>query len=184
MQNFQMQKRLILGGLTFLLLADVAFGYLAYRMSGSREERQQVLATRARELGLVRADIKRATEIRQKTPQYLKALDGFENSFLPASNGYSVVTQELDEFAKDTRLLLDNVKFQEKEASEKNLMELKVEASVNGDYQGIVEFLNHLQRSKIVYIVDALDVESQNSEKAPAGTLKVNLHLRTYFRKA
>lgn len=184
MQDFQIKKRLILGGLAVLLLADVALGYLSYRMSGSREERQQVLATRARELALVKADIKRATEIRQKIPQDLKALDGFENSFLPATKGYSVVTQELDEFAKDTRVLLEDVKFQEKDASEKNLKELQVEASVNGDYTGIVQFLNHLQRSKVVYIIEGLDVESQNSGQSPAGTLKVNLHVRTYFRKA
>jgi type IV pilus assembly protein PilO len=182
--NYTLQKRLILGGLALLLAADVAFAYLAVRLSGSREDRQQTLAAQARQLALVKADVKRATEIRQKTPGVLKELDQFEGSLLPASKGYSVVAQEMDEFAKDAHLLKNDVKYHEKEVSGRNnLTELVIDVSVEGDYNGIVKFLNKIQRSKSVYIVDALGVESQTSGQAPAGALKVNLHLRTYFRK-
>ena len=58
-----------------------------------------------------------------------------------------------------------------------------MEVTVSGDYNGIVQFLNKLQRSKSVYIVDGLEVETQNGPGV-VGALKVNLHLRTYFRKA
>jgi hypothetical protein len=60
---------------------------------------------------------------------------------------------------------------------------LFMDASVSGDYNGIVNFLNRLQRSKNVYIVDSLAVDTAESGRGPNG-LKISLHLRTYFRKA
>ena len=187
MRNFALQRKLIIGGLALLLLADVAFAYFALRLSGSREERQQALASQARQVALVRADVKRASEIRQKTPEILKDLDGFESSLLPITKGYSVVTQETDQYAKESHVVLEDVKFHEKHEKEVtgqgNLTELTVEVSITGDYNGVVQFLNHLQRSKSVYIVDGLELETQNGQ-GPVGALKINLHLRTYFRKA
>ena len=184
MRNFSLQKKLILGGLALLLLADVAFAYFSVRLSGSREERQQALTSQARLVAMVRADVKRATEIREKTPEILKALDEFEGSLLPSTKGYSVITQETDQFAKETHVVMDDVKFREKEVKEqRNLTEVAVEVTVSGDYNGIVQFLNKLQRSKSVYIVDGLEVETQNGPGV-VGALKVSLHLRTYFRKA
>lgn len=183
MRNFPLQRKLILGGLALLLLADVAFAYFSVRLSGSREERQQSLATQARQVALVRADIKRASDIRQKTPEILKDLDGFEGALLPISKGYSVVTQETDQYAKDAHVTLDDVKFHEKEVvGQRNLTELSAEVSITGDYGGVVQFLNRLQRSKSVYIVDGLEVETQNGQ-GPIGALRITLHLRTYFRK-
>jgi Tfp pilus assembly protein PilO len=79
---------------------------------------------------------------------------------------------------------MEDVKFHEKEVNGRNLTELTLEIAINGDYNGIVHFLNHLQRSKTAYIIDGLEVDSQNAGQAPAGQLKVNLHMRTYFRKA
>jgi hypothetical protein len=91
----------------------------------------------------------------------------------------------MDEYAHDTRVVKEDVKYHEKkDVSGRNLSELTLDVSVTGDYSGIVGFLNHLQRSKNVYIVDSLAVDTATAGQAPAGTLRVNLHLRTFFRKA
>jgi hypothetical protein len=47
-----------------------------------------------------------------------------------------------------------------------------------------VRFINHLQRSKNVYIVDSLQLETDSTGQGPANLLRINLRLRTYFRKA
>jgi hypothetical protein len=136
-------------------------------------------------MALVKADVKRASEIRGRIPQVLKEFDQFEGTLLPASKGYSVLSQEMDEYAHDTRVVKEDVKYHEKkDVSGRNLSELTLDVSVMGDYSGIVGFLNHLQRSKNVYIVDSLAVDTATSGQAPAGTLRVILHLRTFFRKA
>jgi hypothetical protein len=62
-----------------------------------------------------------------------------------------------------------------------------MEALVDGDYAGIVRFLNKLQRSKNTYVVDSLGLDSAagaaGQNQAPPGTVKVSLHVRSYFRK-
>jgi Tfp pilus assembly protein PilO len=184
MRNFPLRRNLIVAGLGLLFAADVTLAYLTVRMSASREGRQQALATETLRLRLVTADVNRASEIRKSIPDVLKRLDEFENSLLPTSKGYSVVTKELDQFAKETHVVVDGVKFHEQAVTGRNLTELGMEVVVNGEYNGIVQFLNKLQRSKSVYIVDGLAVETANTGQGPVGTLKVNLHLRTYFRKA
>jgi len=186
MQDFQLKRQLIIAGLAILLLADAAFVYFNSTLSSPQESRQQILAAQTRQLALVKADVKRATEIRAKIPKVLKDFDEFESTLLPASKGYSVISQELDEYARDSHLIVDDVKFHQKDVTAPGhpLSELTLDSSVSGDYNGIVSFLNRLQRSKNNYIVDSLDVDSQNSGQGPVGTLRVNLHMRTYFRKA
>ena len=184
MRDFVMQKRLILAGLAALLLADGTLAYFSMKMAVPRDTREKMLAAESRQVALVKADVDRAKKIQQNLPDVLKKFDNFESTLLPASKANSVLIQEMDDYAKDAHVIMDDVKLREKEVTGRNLAEVSIDASVNGDYNGIVVFLNHLQRSKNVYIVDELAVDSQNLSQGPPGSLKVNLHLRTYFRKA
>jgi type IV pilus assembly protein PilO len=185
MQNFKLEKRVIISGLVILLLADMALAVYSVRMFDVRQNPQVYLAAQSRQVALVKADIKRAADIQRKIPTYLKGLDDFENSLIPAANGYSAVAEELASLAKKNNVAIADQKFHHKEISGRNLLELEIETSVGGDYGGIVRFLNALQRSKSVYIVDSLQVESEAQalgQNSPGG-LRVNLRLRTYFRK-
>ena len=184
MRDFTLQKKLILAGLAVFVLADGALAYFSMKMAVPRDAREQMLTAQNRDLLLVKADVDRAKKIQQTMPDILKKFDTFEGTLLPASKGYSVLSQEMDEYAKEAHVLVDDVKFHEKDVAGRSLSEVIIESTVDGDYNGIVVFLNHLQRSKNVYIVDELAVDSQNQSQAPPGTLRVNLHLRTYFRKA
>jgi Tfp pilus assembly protein PilO len=184
MADFHTTKRIILGGLAVLLLADATLYYFNSKLSSPTSNRQQTLAAETRQLALVRADVERASKIRATIPDILQKFDEFEQTLQPAAKGYSVITQELDDYARETHLLVENVQNRPKEVAGRNLTEVIIEASVTGDYNGIVSFLNRLQRSKNVYIVDSLAVESGEEGRGPAGALRVSLRMRTYFRKA
>jgi len=183
MRNFYLKKRIILACLGVLLLADAALAYFNLKMNTARETPQQVLASETRQLKLLKADVERATAIQKNIPEVLKKFDAFEADLPPASKGYSVISEELNGFARDTRLLVSDMRFHQKELKEHNLDQIEIEATVTGDYNGIVRFVNHLQRSKNIYIVDSLQLESDPSAQGPANLLRINLQLRTYFRK-
>jgi len=184
MADFRTTRTVVIAGLAALLVGDGVFMYFNSKLSAPDNGRQEVLVTRSRQLALVKADVERAARIKSTIPDILKRFDQFEDSLLPASKGNSVVSAELDQYAKDTHLVVENVQIHPKDVPGRDLTELTMEASVTGDYTGIVEFLNRLQRSKNVYIVDALAVDAAQPGQGPAGALKVSLHLRTYFRKA
>ncbi len=184
MSDFDLKKRIILTFLGVLFVVDGALAYYNVKMSSARETPQQVLATQTRQLKLLKADVERATAIQKNIPQVLKQFDDFESGLPAASKGYSVISQELNDFAADTHLLISDLKYQPKELKDRNLDEVEIEATVAGDYNGIVRFVNKLQRSKNVYIVDALQLETEAAGQGPANLLRINLHVRTYFRKA
>lgn len=184
MRNFYLKKRIILTLLGVLLVVDGALAYVNLKMSSARETPQQVLATQTRQLKLLKADVERAAAIQKNIPQVLRQFDAFESNLPPASKGYSAISQELNDFARDTHLLIGDLKFHQKELTERNLDEVEIEATVAGDYNGIVRFINQLQRSKNVYIVDTLQLETDTTGQGPANLLRISLHLRTYFRKA
>jgi len=183
MTDFGTKKRLIIAGLAVLLAVDIALMYFNSKLSSPENDRQRILTAQSRQLAMVKADVERAAKIRATIPDMLKRFDQFEGALLPASTGFSVVSQEMDEYARDTHLIKEDVKWREKDVPGRKLTELHLDASVSGDYNGIVSFLNRLQRSKNVYIVDSLSVDTSDSNRGP-GALRVSLHLRTYFRKA
>jgi Tfp pilus assembly protein PilO len=184
MGNFYVKKRIVLTLLVVLLVVDGALAYVNLKMNSARQTPQQVLATQTRQLKLLKADVERAAAIQKNIPQVLKQFDEFEEDLPPASRGYSVTSQELNDFARDTHLLIGDLKFHRKELAERNLDEVEIEATVAGDYNGIVRFINQLQRSKNVYILDTLQLESDTTGQGPANLLRISLRLRTYFRKA
>ena len=188
MGNFALQKRLIIGALAVLLLVDGAFAYYSMKLSQTRRNPQEVLAAEKTQVELLRADVKRAKEIQKKIPDYVKAFDRYEGDLPLASKGNSVISEELTSVAKTTHVQLEDQRFHQKDVPGRDLQEIELDATVGGDYANIVRFLNALQRSKNTYIVDSLGLESEtstqgNAASSPTG-LKVNLHLRTFFRKA
>jgi len=188
MDNFALEKRLIIGALAVLLLVDGAFAYYSMKLSQARRNPQEVLAAEKTQVELLRADVKRAREIQKKIPDYVKAFDAYEGDLPLASKGNSVISEELSAVAKTTHVQLEDQHFHQKDVPGRDLQEIELEATVSGDYANIVRFLNALQRSKNTYIVDSLGLESETATQGTAAAtptvLKVNLHLRTFFRKA
>lgn len=186
MSDFKVKKRVILTGLGLLLAVDGGLAYYNSRLAVKDENPEAKLKAESLHVSLVKEDIKRATKIKAQRPEVQKYFDQFETTLPPAGKGYSVVSQEVGEIARDTHVQVQDLKFREKEISGRNVNEIEIEALLDGDYAGIVRFLNRLQRSKNTYVVDSLGLDSVNAglgNQAPPGTVKVSLHVRSYFRK-
>jgi hypothetical protein len=187
MSDFTTKKRFILTGLGLLLAMDGALAFHNSRLSTKEQNPDARLRADSLQVALVRADIERTNKIKAHLPEVQKYFDQFETTLPPTGKGYSVVSQEVGEIARDTHVQVQDLKFRQKEVSGRNVDEIEVEALLDGDYAGIVRFLNRLQRSKNTYIVDSLGLDSATGtgavNQAPPGTVKVSLHLRSYFRK-
>jgi Tfp pilus assembly protein PilO len=187
MNDFKLKKRMILTLLALLLAVDGALAYHNSRLAVKDENPDVKLKAESRQVALVKADVERANKIKARLPEVEKYFDQFETTLPPAGKGYSLVSQEVEEIARDTHVEVQDLKFREKEISGRNVNEVEIDAVLDGDYAGIVRFLNRLQRSKNTYVVDSLGLDSASgtgtANQAPPGTVKVSLHLRSYFRK-
>jgi type IV pilus assembly protein PilO len=182
MMEFPLQKKIIIAGLAMVIVADAMLALYAMQ-SGTRFSRTE-LAGEKTQSKLLKADIKRALTIQQSIPQTKADCERFESSLYPNSAGYSAVTDEVTGFAKQAGLQVVSLAFHPKELPGRNIVELGLDATVNGDYKGVVRFLNGLQRSKNFYIIDTLAVAAEPTVQANAGPLRVVLSVRSYFRNA
>jgi len=183
-RDFTLQRRAIIGALILLLLADVALAAYSWKLASSPRTPQQEYAQQLKQLDLLRADIKRAQEIKLNVPAIEKNWDRFEQSFPPASVGYSTVSSELGAVAKKAGVQIESVGFKPKDIPNRGLTEIAVEVDVSGDYAAVVRFVNGLQRSDRLYALDSLGLASQSANQGPANAIKVVMRLKTYFRTA
>jgi Tfp pilus assembly protein PilO len=180
--DFSVRKQVILGGLILLVLTDAALGVYSWQLASAPQTPQQQFAHQAMQLKVLKGEIERAQKIRNEIPNTQKDCDRFEQSLFPKSSGYSAVTSELGNMAKKTGVQLEDVALKQVDPESRKIIEVVIDATVNGDYKNVVAFLNAVQRSNSTYAMDSLTLGSENSTQGPAGFIKVALHLKTYFR--
>lgn len=178
--HFTAKRRLILVGLGVLLVGDVALAAYNWRSSVAERVPMAQLEADSRKLQLLNADIERADKIRHDLPATIADYDRFDAGFLPASTGNSAVAAELDGFARKAGVQIQAVGFRHTELAGRNLTQVDLDATINGDYVNIVKFMNSVQRSKSFYIVESLSL-AQEGQGGPLG-LHISLRMRTYFR--
>ena len=182
-RDFTFRKQAILGGVILLVLADVALAVYSWKLASAPHTPQEQFAQETKQHDLLKADIKRAQDIRDKIPAIQKDCDKFELSLFPAKSGYSSVTSELGGIAKKSGIQLEGLAFRPTEIANRGTTEVLIEATVSGGYKSVIQFLNGVQRSTN-YAVDTLTLATENTNQGPAGAIKVSVHLKTYFRTA
>ena len=103
--------------------------------------------------------------------------DAFYTERLPYA--YSQVLSELGHLTQKSNVRLANVQYaQQPVLSGANaLTELHMDASVSGDYRPIVEFINGLERDKMFFLVNGINLSGQQT-----GMVNLRIRLTTYLR--
>jgi type IV pilus assembly protein PilO len=180
-RDFTFRKRLILGLVMLLVLADAALAVYSWDLASAIRKPEQQFAAEAKHLDLLKQSIENAQKIRDNIPAIQKDCDKFEHSLAPARSGYSAVSSELDAIAKKSGIQLADISLKQAPLPERSLAEVSIDATVNGDYKSVIQFLNGVQRSASLYEVDSLTLANENANQGPANLIKVVLHLKTYF---
>ena len=181
--NFRLQRNIILGVVGALLVADAAMGVYSAEMASSKMTPQQELAQQTTQLKLLKADVERASAIQQDIPKIKSDCDRFEGALPSTGGGYSVISSELADLAREAGLQISTLGFHGKELAGKGMTEVAVDATVTGDYKSVVRFLNGIQRSTNYYVVESLTLGADaGTPGASHGSVKVVLHLKSYFK--
>jgi type IV pilus assembly protein PilO len=104
--------------------------------------------------------------------------DGFYERRLPFAN--SEVAGELGALAAKQGVKLTRVQYAyapELEGTKGELTELRMDASLTGDYRPLVLFINALERDKMFFLIRGVALVGQQG-----GTVGVRLGLTTYLR--
>jgi type IV pilus assembly protein PilO len=114
----------------------------------------------------------------EKLTQATTESNEFYQRRLPSS--YSEVVGELGVLAKRDAVKLTRVQYAETGALEGEvgaLSEVRMDASLSGDYRPLVQFINGLERDKMFFVISAMALTGQQS-----GSVGVRLRITTYLR--
>jgi Tfp pilus assembly protein PilO len=181
--DFALQKRAILIVVGLLLAADIGLAIYSWQLSSSPHTSQRVFDQQTIKLGVLNNDIKSAQFIRDHMPATRKDCEKFEQSLAGESTSSSSITAELDQIAKKAGLQIETRTQRQREIPNRGMVEVTIDATVNGSYPSVVRFVNGLQRSQRFYVVDGLALAADAQAQGAAGTIRVGFHVRTYFRE-
>lgn len=106
--------------------------------------------------------------------------DKFYQQRLPST--YSAVLTELGSLTKKQGVKLTRVQYAESPVLDDSagaLTEIRMDASLSGDYRPLVLFMNSLERDKMFFLISGVTLTGQQS-----GTVGLRLRLTTYLRPA
>ena len=170
-------KKWMRWGLVALFAVDGALLAVNWR-NGGGEAQARSLEELTRQYAATSKDVHRAQDIDRRRPEIREQCDKFFTEQLrPAGGGYSAVVSDLGAIAKDAGLRTSSVSFQQQLVENRGVVQVQVQASVEGDYPSLVHFINGLERSKSFYLLDRLALASSTG-----GGIKLTLDLKTYFR--
>ena len=172
----------LLAVLGTLLIADASMTVYSVLMTSTDLTPQRQLAAQSTHVRLLRADVKRALEIKKAVPKTQADCGLFEDSLPPIGSGYSVISEEMQDLSQKSGLQIASLSFHPKDFSSHGMTEVSLDAAITGNYNSVVRFLNALQHSKNRYVIDELSLANERNGLAVQTDVRVNLHIRSYLR--
>ena len=157
-----------------MVLADIAaIGILLTPLAGSAEQRQQQLNESWVQLKQREPAPWRGLD--KKIPLAKTQIEDFYRDRLPSED--SSISADLGRVASENGVQLSSVKYTEKDAGLDGLQRMEIEADVSGNYVQLVRFINALERNRLFFLVDDLELGSEQQ-----GNVRLQIKAETYLR--
>ena len=157
------------------LLVHIAFAWSTASSQNPAAIEQQTVALKTAEIAT-----KPLEGLDQKLVAATRDADTFYDKRLPTS--YSEVLAELGALTNERGVKLTRAQYAPSpvlSGSPGALTEIRMDASLNGDYRPLVLFINSLERDKMFFLIRGVTLTGQQS-----GTVGLRLALTTYLRPA
>jgi type IV pilus assembly protein PilO len=160
--------------ITTLVLVDaVAVAMLVSPLAGMREARQQEMRQewqqlKAREFAPWRG-------LDKKLPRAKQQIEEFYQERFPAEE--SSISASLGSLQSASGVRISGVKYAVKDAPIEGLERVEISANLSGDYLQLVRFINALERNKLFFLVDGVELGSEQN-----GIVGLQLRIETYIR--
>jgi type IV pilus assembly protein PilO len=167
------RNRLKIAIAVLVLVDAAAVAMLVTPLAGMRESRQQEL--RQEWLDLKSREYAPWRGLDKKLPRAKEQIDQFFQERLPAEQ--SAISASLGAVAQQSGVRLSGVKYSVKDAPIEGLQRVEIAATLSGDYLQLVRFVNALERNKLFFLVDGVELGS-----AQNGIVGLQIRIETYLR--
>lgn len=167
-----------------VVLNVVAAGLLLSPLIGSAHSRDQKLFGLGSEIQLKSREVQPLRGLDKKIPTAKQQIDDFYRNRLTSED--SEISANLTKLAAQSGVKIGGVKYGEGEersntseweqrAEAVGLHRVSLEADFSGDYLQLMRFINSLERNRLFFIVDSVELGGEQS-----GVVKLQMRLETY----
>jgi type IV pilus assembly protein PilO len=153
----------------------VAAGILLSPLVGSQQSRRTQIEELWKELRIKTKQVEPLRGMDKKIASAQEQIQDFYQQRLPQQD--SDISEALGKVASESGVKMSTVKYSPKDEQLPGLAPVMIEADFSGGYSQLVRFINALERNKLFFMVDGLDLDS-----AQGGTVQLRLSLETYLR--
>jgi hypothetical protein len=89
----------------------------------------------------------------------------------------SDLTNELGKMASQNGVRIQSVRYREEDREGAGIVPVQIEGNFSGDYLQLVRFINTLERSKLFFTVDGVDLAGES-----AGPVRLQIAMHSYMR--
>jgi Tfp pilus assembly protein PilO len=176
MPDFRKSRRKLKIAIGAMLAADVvAAAVLFSPLVGSADSRQFQI----NELKAERTKKTREVEpLRGMDKKIVLAKDqiaGFYKDRFAASD--SDLANELGKLVSENGIQMQQARYKEEDAESSGIIPVEIQGSFSGNYLQLVRFINTLERSKLFFTVDGVDLAGESS-----GPVKLEITMHSYLR--
>lgn len=179
--NLRDQKTMVRAGLGVLTLANLAAAFFVYKTpGGTLDELESEIINARRQVVEKQRSIDRLKKLVTHTEQARQAGDEFlATYFLPRKHAYSLLEIDLTSAAKAAGISSRERSFNyEPIEGSDTLGLLTINAGFEGSYADLIEFVNEIDRSKRLLILEQLQAQPQQG----SNTLQINVKMNAFFR--
>jgi type IV pilus assembly protein PilO len=181
MADIRETRRRLVTALIVLLVLDVAAVAVLVSPIGTQSTSRQVeLAQLQRDLQVKTAENAPLQGIDKKVDEAKQQVNTFFASRLPSR--YSQIAEELGKIAQENKVQFSTVHYVTEDTDIKNTSRVMVDASLAGDYAQVVKFVNALERSKTLFLVDGITLGQEGATAGSGGGgVRLSIKLETFM---
>ena len=176
MPDFANSRRKLKIAIGVMLAADVvAVADLFSPLVGSTDSRQLQLNQLRVELHKKTREVEPLRGMDKKIVLAKDQISGFYKDRFAAKD--SDLLKELGRLAAENGVRMQQAKYKEEDAESSGVIPVEIEGGFSGDYLQLVRFINTLERSKLFFTVDGVDLAGENT-----GSVKLQIAMHSYLR--
>lgn len=159
-----------------MLVVDIAAAVLLFSpLVGSQRSRGEQMQSLWKTLQVKTREVEPLRGLDKKVVVAHDQIDDFYKGRLP--NEDSAIADALGKLAATTGVKIGGIKYKIEDADPVGLRPVAIDADFEGNYLQLVRLVNELERSKLFFLVDSVELGG-----AQAGLVRLQLKLETYLK--
>lgn len=172
-RDIKRRVKIAFGVLALLDIAAVAL--LVSPVIGSQRTRSEQMQSLWRALQVKTREVEPLRGLDKKIVLAHGQIDDFYKDRLPSED--SSIAENLGKLASANGVKIGGVKYKIADPEPIGLRQVSIQADFSGDYLQLVRFLNELERSKLFFLVDSVELGGEQG-----GLVKLQMDLETYLK--